>query len=312
MSDKIRALIARIEDIISNIDTEPVKKLFAKLNLDRIFARDFSKKFLATAFTLIVVLISIVSLITVFSERIGNSPQETTSKQTPTDDTSAFAASKSAEDFKGNFLLLLDSEETEDVYMIAVVQLDSSENTMHISFINKNTTCSVNNISGSFTEHYNKGGMKQLVWAVGEYCNISIERYLAGDEDSFEKFCEMIGDISVNIPEKVSHAYNGISYIIDEGEQNLTPAIFLKYFLYLCSQDKGNSIADLMVLMGMSAFSAEDDEKLQDNIETLTHTFDTNISAVDFGTYKNALKKMASPETLPTVSIETDFEKFRQ
>jgi hypothetical protein len=67
-----------------------------------------------------------------------------------------------------------------------------------------------------------------------------------------------------------------------------------------------------MVLMGMEAFSAEDEDTLQKNLDTFGKYFDTNISAIDFGRYKGAICRMASRENPVTVTIETDFNKFKQ
>lgn len=312
MSEKIEALLKRLEDIISDIDLEPIKKLLAKLNLDRLLQKDFSSRFIARAFVIALCLISVVSIAVVISE-IADKPEETltTVAETTEQAQSAFL-SDSTKNFKGNFLLLLNAENSEDVYLIAVVRLDSEQNTMNIAFLNKNVTCKAGDISGALTEHYNKGGAKQLMWAVGEYTGISIERYLVGDEDSFQKFCDLLGDMHMNIPERVSHSYEGLGYIIEKGEQNLTPSMFLRYFLYLCSKDLSESISNIMVLMGMEAFSAEDEDTLQKNLDTFGKYFDTNISAVDLGRYKGAICRMASRENPVSVTIETGFDKFKE
>lgn len=310
MSEKIEALIRRLEDIISNIDIEPLKKLLAKLQLERLLQKDFSKRFIARAFIIAISLISVVSLAVVISE-IADKPEDASTTEGETTEAFLSSYSESATNFKGNFLFLLNAEESEDVYLIAVAHLDSESNTVNIAFLNKNSTCRVGDFSGTLTEHYNKGGAKQLMWAVGEYTGISIERYLVGDENSFQKFCDLLGDVHINIPEKVSHSYEGLGYIIEKGEQNLTPSMFLRYFLYLCSKDLSESISNIMVLMGMKMFSSEDETKLQKNLDAFASYFDTNISAVDLGTYKNAICKMASTENPPTVTVETDFQKFR-
>ena len=312
MSEKIEALIGRLEDIISNIDIEPLKKLLAKLNLERLLQKDFSKKFIARAFIIAISLISVVSLAVVISE-IADKPDETlTTEGETTEAVQSAVISESTENFNGNFLFLLNAENSDDVYLIAVTHLDSENNTMNIAFLNKNSTCRVNDFSGTLTEHYNKGGAKQLMWAVGEYTGISIERYLVGDEDSFQKFCDLLGEVHMNIPERVSHSYEGLGYIIEKGEQNLTPSMFLRYFLYLCSKDLSESISNIMVLMGMTVFSTEDEAKLQKNLDAFTSYFDTNISAVDLGNYKGAICKMASRENPVSVTIETGFDKFKE
>ena len=311
MSEKIEALVQWLEDIIADIDFEPIKKFLAKLNLDRLFRMDFSSRFIARAFVIALCLIGIVSVAVVISE-IADKPEDTvTTEAITTEQAESVFLSESDAELKGNFLFLLNAEDSEDVYLISVVRIDSENNTMNIAFLNKNYTCKAGDISGTLIEHYKKGGAKQLMWAVGEYTGISIERYLVGDEDSFQKFCDLLGDIYMNIPERVSHSYEGLGYIIEKGEQNLTPSMFLRYFLYLCSKDLSESISNIMVLMGIRAFSIEDEAKLQKNFDAFTSYFDSNISAVDLGKYKGAIYRMASAETPPTVTIETSFDIFK-
>lgn len=312
MMEKIEALVERLENIIANLDFEPLKKVLRKLHLESLFQKNFSEKFILKAFGLVLALISAVSVAVIISEVTDKPEDETTLPIETTEASQAAGFFENKNEIKGNFLLLLNAEESQDIYLIAVVRLDSEKNTMNISFLNKNFTCSVGGFSGTLIEHYNEGGAKQLMWAVGEYTGISIERYLVGDEDSFQKFCNLIGDVHINIPERVSHSYEGLGYIIEKGEQNLTPSMFMRYFLYLCSRDLSEHVSNIMVLMGMEAFSAEDEDALQKNLDTFGKYFDTNISAVDLGRYKGAICRMASRENPVTVTIETDFNKFKQ
>lgn len=309
MSEKIEALIERLEDIISNLDFEPLKKLFKKLHLDSLLNINFSEKFILKAFLSIVAFIAVISIAVTISEVTNKPEDETTIAETTEAVSSVFSESKN--EINGNFLFLLNAEESRDVYLIAVAKLDSANNTMNIAFLNKNSTCSVGNFSGTLIDHYHEGGAKQLMWAVGEYTGISIERYLVGDEDSFQKFCNLVGPVHMKIPERISHSYEGLGYIIEKGEQNLTPSMFMRYFLYLCSKDLSESISNIMVLMGMEFFSSEDEATLQKNIDSFSKFFDTNISAVDLGKYKGAVCRMASSDNPPTVTVETSFDKFR-
>lgn len=312
MIEKIEALIGRLEDIISDLDFEPLKKLLKKLHLDSLLEMRFSEKFILKAFGILVALISTVSIAVVISEVTDKPEDETTLPIETTAVSEAAGLFESRNEIKGNFLLLLNAEEIRDVYLVAVVRLDSEKNTMNIAFLNKNSTCSVGDFSGTLIDHYNEGGAKQLMWAVGEYTGISIERYLVGNEDSFQKFCNLLGNVHINIPERVSHSYEGLGYIIEKGEQNLTPSMFLRYFLYLCSKDLSENISNIMVLMGMEVFSAEDEDTLQKNLDTFGKYFDTNISAVDLGRYKGAICRMASRENPVSVTIETGFDNFRE
>ncbi len=312
MIEKITALLKALEDILSKITVEPVERFFEKLNLGRFFRRELSSRFLATAFVVIIALISLVSVITVISERGSDSPGLSRELETTLDLSTTAPFNAATEDFKGNFLLLLKCKHSEDIHMLALARIDTFKNTVNLTFLNKNSTVSFGDFSGTFIDHLNKGGAKQLMWAVGEYANISIERYVVGDEAQLEKFAKRMGDITVNVKEKIVHTYDGINYIIEKGPQTLTQPMFLRYFLYLCSKDLGTDIANLMVLMGKEVFNGEDEEFFQKSMDSFTEILETNITAVDFGTYKNAIKKMTSKENPPKISVVYDLAVFRQ
>lgn len=207
--------------------------------------------------------------------------------------------------------MLLDDEDSDDVHLISVVNIDSAANSLRFVFLNKNATCTENDFSGTLLEHYKYGGMPQLALAVEKYADINIERYLAGEEENFENLLNTVSGININVKEKVEHSHHGLGYIIEKGNQNLTPAMFLKYFLYLCSQDNSQSIAELMITLGINLFSSESDEVIQKNAEILTGSFETDISAVDLITHKSALKRMTAEKESMFLGIELGFEKFR-
>lgn len=312
MSDKISAILSRIEDIISKLNIEPLKELFEKLGLGRLFSKEISKRFVATAFLVIVLIVGAVSLVTVLSQRKDPAVTESTagSEITGQEGETAFASSN-YEDFNGNFLLLLNDDDSDDVHLISVVNVDSAQNSLRFVFLNKNATCTVNEFSGTLSEHYKNGGMVQLVSAVEKYADISVKRYLAGDEENFEALITSLPNINVNIKEQVEHSHHGIGFIIEKGNRDLTPSMFLKYFLYLCSQDNSRSVAELMVTLGINLFPPENDAAVQKNAELLTGSFETDISAVDLLTHSGALKKMTSQCDSMFLGIELGFEKFR-
>ena len=105
MSEKIEALIERLEDIISNLDFEPLKKLFKKLHLDSLLNINFSEKFILKAFLSIVAFIAVISIAVTISEVTNKPEDETTIAETTEAVSSVFSESKN--EINGNFLFLL-------------------------------------------------------------------------------------------------------------------------------------------------------------------------------------------------------------
>ena len=140
MMEKIEALVERLENIIANLDFEPLKKILRKLHLEELFEKNISEKFILKAFGIILALISAVSVAVTISEITDKPEDETTSAIETTEASQAGVFFENRNEIKGNFLLLLNAEESQDVYLIAVVRLDSENNTMNISFLNKNFT----------------------------------------------------------------------------------------------------------------------------------------------------------------------------
>ena len=79
MMEKIEALVERLENIIANLDFEPLKKILRKLHLEELFEKNISEKFILKAFGIILALISAVSVAVTISEITDKPEDETTS-----------------------------------------------------------------------------------------------------------------------------------------------------------------------------------------------------------------------------------------
>ena len=78
MMEKIEALVERLENIIANLDFEPLKKILRKLHLEELFEKNISEKFILKAFGIILALISAVSVAVTISEITDKPEDETT------------------------------------------------------------------------------------------------------------------------------------------------------------------------------------------------------------------------------------------
>jgi hypothetical protein len=292
----INAVMAFLENIaekISNIG-------FLNINPGR--------KTIAVVFAAVVVAIATVSGVFVIGEVLSDEPVTEEGITESTEPEVSFV--EATQNLTGNFLLALTYEE--DIELLGVLRVDSAEKTMKISFLSGDTYCSFNNLKGTMNQHYKKGGITELIWAVGEYAGISIERYIIADQRRFVSLLEHIGEMSVNLEHEVICGQDAASFIIEAGPQTLIPNMMAKYFYYICeNKDKySEEITDVMALYAKSLF-CKDTETVSDNFDYMIGCVETDISALDFNNYKSSILSFLTPEVLDNITVEADLTSFR-
>ncbi|MBQ9912841.1 MAG: hypothetical protein IJO73_01295 [Clostridia bacterium] len=289
-----------------NLIIDKIKELSEKVNSLSFLNRTPSKKFIITAFTLIILAVAVFSAFTVISER-GGSSEETTDADS-TQYVAADVTDKAMQEIKSNLLLVLTEDGNEKIELLSLIRLDSENESVSVSFINAGEITSVNGFLGDMNEHLKNGGINELVWSVGELADISIEGYIIGDEQNFIDFMKSLGDMEMNITDKVTYTHRGIPIIIEKGVQKLSADIMLKYFVYLCEnyETAPEKLTEAMIVYGKKMFDSQDDSVLDESFSKMIKHFSTDISVVDFTNYRKAIKNLASSENHIAVSIETD------
>lgn len=267
------------------------------------------KKTLAIIFSVAIIAIASVSGIFVIDELVSDEPVTEAGASGTTEPEISFVAER--KDLSGNFLLALTYEE--NIELLGVLRADSAEKTLKISFLSGDTYCSFNNLSGTMNEHYKKGGITELVWAVGEYAGISIERYMVADQRRFTDLLDHIGEMTVNLDHEVICGQDAASFVIEAGQQTLIPNMMAKYFYYICdnSNKYSEEITDVMALYAKALFCKESEELAKENFDYMISCIETDISALDFSNYKSALMSLAMPLVLDNIIVEEDLSTFR-
>lgn len=291
----INALMAFIDKIIEKVNS------IGFLNIKP------ATKTVAVAFGVAIFLIAAVSGVFVINELTSEDPTDVSVEDT----TQTGELISSGQELEGNFLLVLTYRD--DIELLAVARLDSGEKTVKVSFLSPDTYCNFNKLSGTMNEHYKNGGVTELLWAVGEYANISIERYIFADESTFLSLIEHIGEMQVMLEHSVVCGQDAASFIIEEGQQNLIPAMMTKYFYYLCENQPGynEEIIDVMALYSKNLFCSEDENETKTNFEYMISCLETNISALDYGNYKEPILALADPLVLDCIAVEEDISNLK-
>lgn len=251
------------------------------------------KKLIITGFVVIILALGLFSVITLIDEK-APATDETTSTEAPEVDPVLFDETEK-EPIRAKFLLALTDSEKQNVLSSMVVDLDAKNTTVGYYFLPGSAAVSVSGIYDTLSGHLATGGTAQLILAAKEYTGVEFDRYLVITETSFGSLMQKLGETTVHIESRVSYEHRGVSFIIDEGTQSLTPDMLVKYFVYLISdpQTNGKKIADLLIGLVERITCAEDDALLEDSFCSALGFCETNISALDFNNNKELIKSFS-------------------
>lgn len=270
-----------------------------------------TKKTITVAFCAVLALVGAVSGIFIIGE-VSDKADSTTQDNTTTQLASLVRTGEETP-VKANVLFALEGDEK--LELLGVMRVDSQEKSVKVSFLNPQTYCTFNNLSGTMNQHYNTGGTTELVWAVGEYAGISIERYVIADYTSFKNILNSIGEMSVSLDHDVICGENAASFVIEKGQQTLVPEMMTKYFSYICSDLTlySDEIAKIMMSFGEKIFCAdeENEDKVYKSFEKLISLLKTDVSAQDYVNYKLAINNMADKSVLKSVTVTENLSELR-
>ena len=251
--------------------------------------RFLTNKILLSAFAAVVILIAAVSVATLVSEKRNNEPTNT--EPVMLSAVGREVDSSAPQELKANFLLAVCSEEKRTVRLLACLSADSERGNFEISYIPAAQSCEVGSTVGSIEEHFKRSGTDGLIWAVRACTGNAVDRYVIVDEKNVAGIFKVFGEQVLDVPHEVRHTYNGISFIINEGEQKFTADNLAKYFTYLCDggADENANLTGLISRYLSLSLGDGDAEQLQKKYTSLVNLIKTDISAMDIATYGSLL-----------------------
>ncbi|MEE1321019.1 MAG: hypothetical protein UHM85_05735 [Acutalibacteraceae bacterium] len=284
-----------IEKILNSEFVIYIKDFFAflaeKIEGIHFLHRTPSKKVIIACFSVIIALLVLISAVSVISAKKKEST-DAVAGETTTEITEQEYTAEATKEINSNFLFALTDNDKTDVHSIIVVYFNSEEGRMQLTFVEPETSVSVNDLTGNMPYHLQTGGISQFLWAISEHTGQGFNRYLIIDEEGFTGFMGMLGETEIEIPESISFNHDGISFIIDEGPQKLTADMMLKYCIYLGHTYSLNKdrVIEVLSLTLEKLFTADTDEKLEQRFCDALGYFTTDISAIDFSEHKSAIK----------------------
>ena len=193
-----------------------------------------------------------------------------------------------------NLLLLCSTADKTDIRFLSVVQINFDENAYAVCAFSPRETVNTGDRFGSFLEHYQSGGIKQLVRAVETVSGIHIDRYIASDDNTFRRAINSMGPVVFSFPEQINYRGSDFAIVLIKGEQKLRGDDLLKYLRYCGALgDEGlemqaNAIGELFV----QYITEKNLEKRDRLYTTLIGALQSDISVMDFKKSKDMLEYM--------------------
>lgn len=217
-------------------------------------------------------------------------------KKEETEEMSEEMAEESAPQVDGikNLLLLCTSIEKTDFRLLTVLQINFEDNSYTISSFSPRETVSADGKFATLLEHYQTGGIKQLVRAVEATCGISIDRYITSTDNSFKRAINSMGPLVFTFPEQINYRCEDFAFVLIEGEQKMRGDDFLKYIRYCGALgDEGLKMQSAAVGECFKQYFTEKNLDKCDNLySTLINTLSSDISVLDFKKSKAMLESM--------------------
>lgn len=206
--------------------------------------------------------------------------------QAETDGTESTDSSEPVPEVSGvtNLLLLCTNTEKTDLRFLTVIQINFDDNTYTVCSFSPREAVKADGRFAGFDEHYQMGGIKQLVRAVEAISGIKIDRYIASHDNSFKRAINSMGAVVLSFPEQINYRCEDFAIVLLKGEQKMRGDDLLKYMRYCAALgDEGLQMQSEAIGACFKQYITEKTISKKDNLyATLINTLQSDISVMDF------------------------------
>lgn len=211
---------------------------------------------------------------------------------------------------KTNFLFVLSNEDTEEMYMCTIIQVDLDTISYKTCTLNSNTILD----GKKLMDDYKAGGAGNVMNAINQNVGINIDYYIDQNIDSFRKMFDTMGKIRYNVLKDVKYkdtSYYGYNLKIKAGEQNIDGEMATKLMRYYATKENNyEAVNDLLLAAISQHLNPQNYEKKEKIFSTFIECSKTNISVKNFTENINGIKVLSSETTGVNVyNVKSQYEE---
>lgn len=211
---------------------------------------------------------------------------------------------------KTNFLFVLSNEDTEEMYMCTIIQVDLDTISYKTCTLNSNTILD----GKKLMDDYKAGGAGNVMNAINQNVGINIDYYIDQNIDSFRKMFDTMGKIRYNVLKDVKYkdtSYYGYNLKIKAGEQNIDGEMATKLMRYYATKENNyEAVNDILLAAISQHLNPQNYEKKEKIFSTFIECSKTNISVKNFTENINGIKVLSSETTGVNVyNVKSQYEE---
>ena len=197
----------------------------------------------------------------------------------------------------GLFLLCETDNAKQSLRFCALVRVDITQQKVHVFPLSPQAMTPYDDEERSLEQALRDGGPRALKAAAEALTESAVDRFIAGDDNSFVTAVNLMGSVTVQVPQSIRYRGAEFTLTLAEGSQRLQGDMLLRYFRYLGTLEEGGALAQgelLARVLETYLTRAIDAEQLESRFNSLMNILQTDISVNDFYTRRDLL--LAIPE----------------
>lgn len=212
-----------------------------------------------------------------------------------------------------NILMYCTDDDEKNVLFMCAVRFNMDDKKIKVFVIPHNEKVfSCNSAKATASTCYNEGGALQLVKSAGEYVGVEFGKYIGCKEGSVEGITANFDALEFEFNKDMTFKKGADTVTFEEGKHTLSDDVIVKLLTYSSKQSYSSLKAELVVEMLRTYFNEDTLENrsiIYSNIISQVHS---DISIVDFVSYKDCIVVLSSPKVRKSYIISENAEEFKE
>ena len=250
--------------------------------------RDQAMRFLG-GFGVLVLLLGIISLVAVRRDGLLD---DFIGALRPTEATTELPENAWTYSGSGLFLLCEMDNSRQALRFCALVRADVARRQVHVFPLSPGAMAPHEEGERTLEQALREGGPKALKAAVEALIEEEIDRYIASDDNGFVTAVNLMGSVTVQVPQSIRYRGAQFTLTLAEGSQRLQGDMLLRYFRYLGTFEEGATLAQgelLARVLETYLARAIDVEQMEARFNSLMNILQTDVTVNDFYTRRELL-----------------------
>lgn len=212
--------------------------------------------------------------------------------------TSEYVETKNLPTVKGknNFLFIMKNEDTKDVYMCSLIQVDLDNLSYKVCSLKGETEIEGNTI----TDIYKKGNAGNVLNALNILFDIELDYFIDQSIKQYADIFDYFGDINYTVLDDISYkdnSYYGFNIKIKNGNQKIDGDEAVKLIRYYMAEEKYDAVNEIFYTALTQQINPENYKIKEKQFSRLIDNSITNITIRDFNEGTDALTVLSDETT---------------